>query len=245
MRRLLWSGRGAVVIAAMIVCIGCTFSPRHSTDGPAPRIMEERIAFLGGKVLPYTRFNRLAPTPIPPEFADRVIEIREQAVLISEWKRVAMIREETLYEGAAIRLVVYDYHGHPRGVPHVVASRSGWSDDSVFLLRSARRIFLGQSSGHVTVNTSYLLDENGYVIREISQPSGMAAFARSDDERIIWIIAAATDSTDGTGKLAATVTAIDSRDGHEIRALKAEQGQEVSVLHEGKRYAISVRVPDS
>ena len=109
--------------------------------------------------------------------------------LLARPRRLVLIREESFAEGGAVQLVFFDYCGRRLGYSERALINAP-ANDTVFFLEQARRIFIGPSSSHFTgADKSFLLDEDGRLIKPLPHRESVGSFGHSADERLIWIIA--------------------------------------------------------
>jgi hypothetical protein len=185
----------------------------------------------------------MVPKGLRSESTDRVVEIREKPILVERWRRLLLVREMILHEGAAIELVIYDFRGRKLGGPYGVASGSGWAEEQMVLLPKARRIFLGQTSGHVMIGPAYLLNENGHIVRRVYQPSSSALFGHSDDERILWIIGLRLPHDPDEASAVVDLVVVDSHDGRQVARVEAKAAESATVQWKEKQYVIPLKKP--
>lgn len=205
-----------------------------------PEILPDRVVFVGGKVVPYEASKVLQPNPSAIR-ANEIVSFTERPIVLRTLKRVVVVREEQLYEGGSMRLSVYDFGGTLLGSSEGASVEA----DGLFFLESQKRIFLGQSSSHSRVEASLLLDENGRLVRRVSQPGAVGRFGHSLDERLIWIVSSiwirppGKEIAEQIGELRVVDT-----DGNLVARREFNRAQSVSVRYKGKVYKISVEVPN-
>lgn len=205
----------------------------------APEILPDRVIFVGGKVIPYEGSKVLQPDPTSSR-AEGVVSFTERPIVLRTLKRVVFVREERLHEGGIMQLSVYDFDGTLLGSSERVSVEAA----GLFFLESPKRIFLGQSSRHAEVETSFMLNENGRLVRRIRQPPAVASFGYSSDERLIWIVSNIWLRKPGRqiAEQIGELRVIDM-DGNLVARREFDYAQTVSIRYKGKTYKISVEVP--
>jgi hypothetical protein len=201
--------------------------------GAAPEILPDRVTFLGGKVVRYET-SKVVQDPAAC-MGGEVVSFTERPVILRILKRVVFVRRERLCEGGATQLTVYDFSGTLLGSSERVALAA----DGPFFLESKKRIFLGQSSSHVEITESFLLDENGRLLRSVSQPRDVASFGHSRDEELVWIVSNIWTSA---GKKIGELRIIDTN-GNLVVRREFDRAQTVRIQYKGKTYRIPVEVP--
>lgn len=220
------------VLAMCLVWLVATgFSSSPSGE---PEILSDRVVFAGGKILRYETSKVLQRERSAIQNSE-VASFTERPVVLRQLKRLVLIREETLYEGGGLQLSVYDFAGTLLGLSEKVAVEA----EGLFFLETRKRIFVGQSSSHTKTETSFLYDENGRLVRRIQQPSDVAGFGHSKDQRLIWII---SNIWLPSGKKIGELRVIDT-DGNLVARKEFDRAQTISVRHMGSTYEIPVRVP--
>jgi hypothetical protein len=223
--------RSIVVLGAVwLLCTGFSGTPE---------ILPDRVIFVGGKVVPYEASKVLQPDPSAIR-ADDVVSFTERPIVLRILRRVVFVREERLYEGGSMQLSVYDFGGSLLGS----SERVSVEVDGLFFLESQKRIFLGQSSSHSRVEASSLLDENGRLVRRVTQPRSVGSFGHSGDERLIWIVSNIWVRPPGKeiAEQIGEVRVIDT-DGNLVARREFNRAQTVNIRYKGKVYKISVEVP--
>jgi len=217
------------IVALCAVCLlGAAISAGE------PEILTDRVVFTGGKVLRYEA-SKILQRDASSISGDEVASFTERPVALRRLKRLVLVREEKLLEGGSLQVSVYDFSGALLGSSAKVAVEV----EGLFFLETMKRIFVGQSSSHVRTEASLLYDENGRLIRRISQPADVASFGHSNDERLIWIV---SNIWVPAGKKMGELRVIDA-DGNLVGRHEFDRAQTITVRHMGKTYKIPVRVP--
>ncbi len=223
----------SAVIVRVSVMVLCTLLFPSAAVAKKPEIGSDRVIFVGGKIVRYEpSWER--PGGARDALGNDVVSRTVRPLVLVTLKRVVFVQEERLTEGSTMQLSVYDFAGNLLGSSEKVAVEV----DGLFFLEKQKRIFLGQSSRHVVVATSLVYDENGRLVRRIPQPSDIASFGHTDDQRIVWIIAQAWANGARIGQL----KAIDS-DGNDVYELRFDRAQTVPVKYKGRTYSVHVDVP--
>lgn len=206
--------------------------PVYAGLGDVPQIKDGRIIFSNGKIIPYQPSKVLFSDPEEAVKQAKPVSILEEPKLIQRWKRLILVRTLNYYEGVKKDITVYDYAGNP-------LSPSQKNEGEVFFLDASNRIFLAGQSFHNFVNKSFLLDQNGSLVREVSQPENVIDFGFSHDGKIIWILSSYIKDEIPVGQ----VKVVDYN-GDEIKKTDFLKAMELEVIYEGKIYKISVPKPD-
>lgn len=219
-----------------------------SGEGPSanesvPEITETAIRFSGGGILQYHRKKILHSKPSEALKSREPVSISEKPVLIMRWKRLVLVRTIDYFEGGAKEIMVYDYKGNALIPPRRIMGE-------VFFLENTNRIFLGQTSAHFRVDKSFLLDQDGNLVREIPQPETVWDFGSSADGRIIWIISHHIKAPKNLFPLGdprnliplGRLKVLDS-DGVEIKTIEFLEEKTIEVQHNSNIYKIHVKAP--
>lgn len=198
----------------------------------SPEVKENQIIFTRGKSLQYERNKTLYSDPLEAQKRNEPVSITEIPKVIRPWRKLVMTRTENFFEGSQKEVKVYDYEGNLLNPPARI-------EGDVFFLEGANRIFLGGRSSHSLVDKSYLLDDDGKLVKEIPQPQNVFDFGFSDDGRIIWILSSHLRSGVPVGQ----VDIIDSN-GNKVKTTEFTKAQVIEVSHHGKRYKISLEAPE-
>ncbi|MBI3542248.1 MAG: hypothetical protein HY075_03100 [Deltaproteobacteria bacterium] len=105
----------------------------------------------------------------------------EKATVIPDWKEVLVVNTIKEYEGERKELSIFDFDGKNK-----IKSFS-FVGDEMFLTKT-KRIVLGQKSAHRMANESFILNENGKLLKKVHQPSDVFEFGHSDDDQIFWML---------------------------------------------------------
>jgi hypothetical protein len=204
-----------------------------------PEVLPDRVIFVGGKVVTYEAAKTLQPDPRAIR-QDQPVSVTERPVILRSLKRVVIVRTEQLFEGRSMRLAIYDFTGTLLGSSEEVAVNG----DGLFFLERMRRMFLGQSSSHVTVEESLLLDENGRLVRRVPQPRDVARFGHSRDERLVWVVSNIWIRPPGKeiAEQVGELRVIDT-DGNLVARQEFDHAEIVRVRYRGRTYEIPVTVP--
>jgi hypothetical protein len=200
------------------------------------------VVFLGGKVVTYEASKILQSDPHAIR-EDQPVSVTERPVILRRLKRVVVVRTERLFEGGSMQLTVYDFTGTLVGSSEKVAVNTDDSD-GLFFLEGMKRIFLGQSSSHVRVEESLLLDANGRLVRRVPQPPDVARFGHSADERLIWIVSdiwvrpPGKEIADQIGELR-----VIDQDGNLVARQEFDHAKTITVRYKERTYKIPVTGP--
>lgn len=197
-----------------------------------PSIEEGRIVFIGGKTIRYESKKTLHSGLEKALSASTVVAISEKPILVRPWKRLVIIKTETLFEGSTRQILVYDYHGNLLG-----SSRKVYGE--VFLIEAKQRIFLGQKSSHYLVKESYLLDADTKLIRVVPHSQNVVSFGYSEDGELVWIVSSHIQDKKPVGE----IKVVDSN-GNEIGVFTFSKAQKIKVKHKGTTYIIATEAPD-
>lgn len=208
------------------------FSSAYAGSGEVPQIKGGEIIFVNGKTLRYQPHKILFSDPEEAVRNAKPVSISEEPKLIRRWNRLVLVRTLNYYEGSQKEILVYDYDGNSLGSPQQI-------EGEVFFLEASNRVFLGGQSAHYFVNKSLLLDQNGNLVREISQPKNVFDFGFSQDGAIIWIFSAYIKDGIPVGQ-----AKIFGSDGDEIKNVDFHKAGEIEVVYRGKTYRISTPQPD-
>jgi len=197
-----------------------------------PEIKDGRIIFINGKTVQYQPRKVLFLDPEEALKKVKPISISEKPRLIQRWKRIILVRTLNYYEAAEKEIIVYDSVGNILSSPKKI-------EGELFFLEASNRIFLAGQSAHNFVNKSLLLDQDGNLVREISQPEDVFDFGLSQDGEIIWMLSSYIKDGTPVGQ----VKVIDNN-GNEIKIVDFLKAMEIKVAHKGRAYKISVPQPD-
>jgi hypothetical protein len=220
--------------ALQFLCFGFLLFafPVYAGIGDVPQIKDDRIIFYNGKIILYQPKRILFSNPEEAAKKAKPVSISEDPKLIQRWNRLIMVRTLNYYEGVEKEVTVYDYAGNR-------LSSSQKNEGEVFFIEGSNRIFLAGQSFHNRVNKSLLLDQNGNLVREVSQPENVLDFGFSRDSEIIWVISSSGRDGIPTGQ----IKVIDSN-GDEIKNIEFLKAMEIEVSYKGKIYKINVPQPD-
>jgi hypothetical protein len=191
-----------------------------------PQINQEDIVFTSGTTI---RYHPADKTSNPSTRSGRVVV--ETPRILARPRRLVLIREESFAEGGAVQLVFFDYCGRRLGYSERALINAP-AKDTIFFLEEARRIFIGQSSSHFTgADKSFLLDEDGRLIKSLRHRESVGSFGHSADGRLIWIIAMSNPET-------GEVTAFASSDGKVVAKRTYSKAGTIQITYAGRTYEI-------
>jgi hypothetical protein len=174
--------------------------------------------------------------PDPDLVEDETATLPEDRRVIKTWERVIVLKTTPQYEDATTEISVFDLNGAATG-----PSLTLQGEVEVKVLERRKRVLAANRSSHFEVTESYLLDQDGKVVKKIRQEPTTKEYRVSDDGNIFWRLTAnvmkgkpviGLDVFDFDGKL------VESRSYD--RALEAE----IPVKRFGRSYRIQIPEPD-
>jgi hypothetical protein len=214
---------GGVILLLMFVA-----SIAHAK---APTIEDGKISFANGKIVTYIPNRVINSNPEEAHKKGEPVSISEKPVLIDSWRRLVLIKTSTLYEDKSKEITIYDYDGN------ILKTAIPFVGDSLFL-KKTKRIFLAQQSAHNLINKSFLLDENGQLLKEIEQSHNVFDYGHSKDDKVIWLLSNAVKD----GKPFTTIKIFDYN-GNVIKAMESEREEKINFQYNGVSYEFTVKAP--
>ena len=151
--------------------------------------------------------------------------------IIESWERVIVIRRKSLPEDSVTYVDVYNYSG-------TLLNKSEGFMGKVLVLDSVNKIFLGSVSVHFTAKESYLLDNNGRRIKNISQPKNVFEIKKSDDDKLVWLLSQSMH--DGKPYIQLTLL---NKDADVIETKNFYNAETYTKNYDGKEYKILIPEP--
>jgi hypothetical protein len=197
-----------------------------------PALFANRVVFSNGKTVPLVPFKVLHLDPIEAERRGEPVSSSQHAILIKNWRRVAIVEVRKMFEGGQKTLTVYDYEGSLLGEPHVF-------EGNLLIPEKAHRIVLAQQSYHNVIDHSLILDMDGRILRTVKQSPNTIKFEVSSDEQLVWILSTHAER----GKPFVRATAITSMNGNVVGKVNSYREEERELIYKGKRYSIKFPEP--
>jgi len=198
---------------------------------PQPKIEEERILFVGGKSLAYSKHRVIHKNSIDAYRKHEPIFTKETPVIIESWKRVVLIKYLNYFEGGTSEIYFYDYQGELLSTP--VAFKG-----NVIIAEPTGRVLLGQKSRQYRLDKSFLLNTDGKSVKTITQPLHSYKFGSSKDGEVFWILS----RSNRNGHAITLINVID-RNGEKLHFWDTDKAQKVGFDHKGKYYEFEVGTP--
>lgn len=207
--------------------------PTIDANESLPLIDEGTINFLGGKVLEYFKTRRLHEKPLDAYRAQEPIYYKENAIKISQWKRIAVIKFMSFFEGSRSEIRIYDYYG-------TQINKETEFRGEVIIATPSDRILLGQKAKYYNLDKSILLDKNGRKISDLQHAPNAFKFGASEDGKVFWILSAL--KRDGQPRIQITVF---DESGLHLHTWEADKAQPVGFKYKEKQYKFDVPDPRS
>jgi hypothetical protein len=243
-------GKGKIKLL-LVVCVAPSFlvlvlSLFAGGADVTPTIDKDKIIFLGGKTLPYHSHVVLFSRPEEALKSQSPVSLTEQPVVLGSWQRVVLIRVSNYFEGSTKEIRVYNYKGDLVHPATTVSANSSRPLSDLFFLKATRRIFVGQRSSHHLVEESFLLNDNGGLVKAIPQPETVVGFGVSDDDQLVWIISVDVELDSGPTISKRTVGLLHVFDanGEAVTTRKFYAAGTVRIIYKDKSYSISVKEPE-
>lgn len=197
----------------------------------SPTIEDSIIHFANGEKIKFVPYQVVNSNPEEAHKKGEPVSISEKPILIDDWKRLILIKTLTLYEDKAKEITIYDYEGN------ILKTAMSFVGDSIFLEKT-KRIFLAQQSAHYLIKKSFLLDENGRLLKEIDQSHNVIDYGHSKDDRVLWLLS----STLKGGKPFTTIKIVDY-DGNVIKTMESKKEEKIKFQYNGVTYEFTVKAP--
>jgi len=198
---------------------------------PQPKIEEQRILFVGGKSLAYSKHRVIHEKSIDAYRKHEPIFTKETPVILESWKRIILIKYLNYFEGGTSEIYFYDYQGELLSTP--VAFKG-----NVIIAEPTGRVLLGQKSRQYRLDKSFLLNTDGKSIKAITQPLHSYKFGSSKDGEVFWILSRSSRN----GQAITLINVID-RNGEKLHFWETDKAQKVGFDHKGKYYEFEVGTP--
>lgn len=205
--------------------------PTIESDEALPLIDEGTINFIGGKVIEYHKHRVIHEKALDAYRKHEPIQYRENVVKIKNWKRVAVIKFMSFFEGSRSEIRVYDYHG-------VLINKATEFRGEVIIATPSDRIMLGQRAKHYKLDKSILLDKNGRQIAELPHAPSAFKFGSSDDGKIFWVLSSLVRD----GQPHTQITVFDDSGLH-LHTWETDKAQPVGFKYKEIQYKFNVPAP--
>jgi len=216
-------------LSLVFILIGLTWhTTTFAQSVEVPTIKNGRIIFNNGKIIEIEK--KLLKDDGPK--ANKGLYSIIKPILVNEWKRLILIKKIVLYEDSAKRISVLNFDGEPISTPLEYMG-------DVIILSKTKRILLAQQSAHFITKESFILNENGKIIRKIYTDKNAFEFDHSTDDNIFWVLSSHVDR----GKPITNIEVYNS-DGEFIQSASTYKKIKFKLIYEGIVYEIFVPEPD-
>lgn len=205
--------------------------PTMGSDEALPLIDEGTINFIGGKVIEYHKKRQLHEKALDAYRQHEPIYYKENVIKIKHWKRIAVIKFMSFFEGSRSEIRLYDFNG-------TLINKATEFRGEVIIATPSDRILLGQRAKHYNLDKSILLDKNGRKIAELKHAASAFKFGASDDGKIFWILSSLVRENQPRIQ----ITVFDDTGLH-LHTWETDKAQPVGFKYNNKQYQFDVPAP--
>lgn len=190
-----------------------------------PRVEKDKIVFVGGKVVEYKAFHRQHQKAVDAYRKSEPIYYKEQVIVVEQWQRVIISKYMNFFEGGKSQLTVYDFAGHE-------LNKSQLFRGTVLISETNKRIFIGQKDKYYLLTKSFLLDQDGKLVKTVEHDKLIHEYRMSKDGLLFLII-----KRPNFNEKKAKVTIIDAS-GVMVRQIDVDDDSVINFEYLGKKYAV-------